>query len=79
MHRSFALRLHPVVRALLGCHGARGVSTHATVVAGGMHVTTPNQMFINGKFVESSSKARYETYNPATEKVLLTINHIVLS
>lgn len=36
-------------------------------------MTTPNQMFINGKFVESSSKARYETYNPATEKVICTL------
>ena len=43
-------------------------SSMSKVVAGPRTLETPTNMFINGKFVPSSSGFRYETFNPATEE-----------
>jgi hypothetical protein len=50
-------------------HGAD--ATAVTITAGKQTIKCPTQMFINNKFVSSSSGATYPTVNPSTDEVCL--------
>jgi aldehyde dehydrogenase (NAD+) len=50
-----------------------GNPQYAEVTCGDKKVQVPTNLFINGKFVDSISKKRFETLNPATEEVICTL------
>ncbi|PAV77177.1 hypothetical protein WR25_03161 [Diploscapter pachys] len=73
MSPAFSDCINSVIRKLRGDSGVTVEYDPIVVEVNKMTLKFPHQMFIDGKFCNSSTGKTHETVNPATEKVICTI------